>query len=209
VAAGQRRNATALAIDAAHVRAGWRVPYRWSANDRWADLAEHIQTVVDLRRAVDVLESIGVERITFDGVSWSSTIGAVLAGVEPRIDGYALMVGGTVTGRFLREGQPIFPLNAEPDVVVEDWLALMATVDATQYVGDATSPILFQNGRDDTIVTPEDASAVHAAAGPEHEVRWYDGVGHSMSAELIEDRIRWMRAMWVGPGRCSWRVRRG
>lgn len=186
--------ATALTIDAAHVRAGSLMPYRWSENERWAetDVAEHIQTVVDLRRAVDVLESMGAERIVYDGVSWSSTIGAVLAGVEPRIDGYALMAGGTITGRFLRDGRPVSPLNVEPDEVVEDWLELMASVDATQYVGDATSPILFQNGRDDTTITSEDASTLHAAAGPDHEVRWYDGVGHDLSPELIEDHVRWM-----------------
>src|SRR5690606_34352441 len=92
--------ATAIAIDAPYVRAGRRGPRSLTFTD--TDRYEVIQLGVGLRRAVDVLESKGVERITYDGVSWSADIGTVLAGVEPRIDGFAMMVGGLHVDRFGR-----------------------------------------------------------------------------------------------------------
>lgn len=156
-----------------------------------ADRDEQIQLIADLRRAVDILESMGVEQIVFDGVSWSGGIGALLAGVEPRIDGYSLMLGGRLVDRFVRDGKPIGPLAAQSDDVVEEWLELMGSVDPSQYVGDATAPILFQNGRQDMIVTPESARALHEAAGQSSEVRWYDDP-HEPGPEMVAEHVHWL-----------------
>jgi hypothetical protein len=184
--------ATAIAIDAPYARADrMDTPLLFDETDR----DEMIQLVIDLRRAVDVLESKGIEQITYDGVSWSVDIGGILAGVEPRIDGFSLMVGGLAVERFMRDGSPIGPLAEQPDDDVDAWLRLMATVSAEEFVGDATAPISFQNNRGDTIVTPENAERLHAAAGPDHEVQWYDDspdpAGHDPSLKMIVDHIRW------------------
>ncbi len=179
--------ATVLAIDAPFVRAGReKLPLTFTEADR----DEQIQLIVDLRRAVDVLEAMGAERITFDGTSWGSAIGAVLAGVEPRIDGYALMLGGSIVEFFFRDGRAIFPLNSYPKDAIEKWVDVMSPVDPTQFVGDATTPILFQNGRNDSTVTPESAARLHEAAGPDHEVRWYPDT-HDGSPELVVEHIHW------------------
>lgn len=184
--------ATAIAIDAPYVRADrLSMPLQFDEGDR----AETIQLVVDLRRAVDVLESKGIERVTYDGVSWSADVGAILAGIEPRIDGYALMVGSLVVDRFIRDGAPIGPLAEEDDQTVDNWLNLMATVSAVEFVGDATAPIYFQNNSGDQISTPESAERLHKAAGPDHEVQWYDDSpsadGHAPSLQMVTDHIRW------------------
>jgi dienelactone hydrolase len=179
--------ATALVINAPYVRDGRSdEPYTWTELDR----DEQIQAVVDLRRAVDVLETMGVERITVDGTSWGAGIGALLAGVEPRVDGYALMVGGALVDRFIKDGEPTFPLDQQPDDVVAEWLELMGSVDPTHFVGDATAPILFQNGSNDTTVPPEAVEALHTAAGPDHEVRWYDS-GHEPTLKMLAEHIQW------------------
>jgi dienelactone hydrolase len=184
--------ATAIAIDAPYARADrLDTPLLFDETDR----DETIQLVVDLRRAVDVLESKGIERITYDGVSWSADAGGILAGVEPRVDGFAIMVGGLVIERFMRDGSPIGPLAEQPDDVVDEWLRLMTTVSAEEFVGDATAPISFRNNRGDTIVTPENAERLHAAAGPDHEVQWYDDspdpAGHDMSLQMVVDHVHW------------------
>ncbi|WP_129669886.1 alpha/beta hydrolase family protein [Phytoactinopolyspora endophytica] len=184
--------ATAIAIDAPYARADrMTTPLLFDETDR----DEMIQLVVDLRRAVDVLESKGVKRIAYDGVSWSVDGGGVLAGVEPRIDGYAFMVGSPVVDRFIRNGSPIGPLAEQSEQVINDWLDLMATVSAMEFIGTATAPIYFQNNTSDTISTPESAERLHAAAGPDHEVQWYDDSpsanGHDPSLQMIADHIRW------------------
>jgi dienelactone hydrolase len=184
--------ATAIAIDAPYVRADrMSAPLTFTETDR----EETIQLVVDLRRAVDVLESKGVERITFDGNSWSSDVGVVLAGVEPRIDGYAIMVGSLVVDRFIRDGSPIDALAEQPGDVVEPWLELMSTVSALEFVADASAPIVFRNNSNDTISTPESAERLQAAAGPEFEIEWYDDspdpAGHDMSLQMVLDHLHW------------------
>jgi hypothetical protein len=184
--------ATAIAIDAPYARAGrMAAPLLFDETDR----DETIQLVVDLRRAVDVLESKGIERITYDGNSWSADVGGILAGVEPRVDGFAIMVGGLVVERFMRDGSPIGPLADQPDDVVEEWLRLMATVSAEGFVGAATAPISFRNHLGDIIVTAENAERLHAAAGPDHEVQWYDDspdpADHEPSLQMIIDHLHW------------------
>jgi dienelactone hydrolase len=185
--------ATAIAIDAPYARADRMVtPLLFDETDR----DETIQLVVDLRRAVDVLESKGIEQIAYDGVSWSVDVGGVLAGVEPRIDGFALMVGGLAIERFMRDGSPIGPLAEQPDDDIDAWLRTMATVSAEEFVGDATAPIYFQNNRGDLIVTAENAERLHAAAGPDHEVQWYDDSpdpsDHEPSLQMIVDHLQWL-----------------
>jgi dienelactone hydrolase len=185
--------ATAIAIDAPYARADRMVsPLLFDETDR----DETIQLVVDLRRAVDILERKGIERVVYDGVSWSVDIGGVLAGVEPRIDGFALMVGGLAIERFMRDEAPIGPLAEQHDDDIDEWLRTMATVSAERFVGDATAPIYFQNNRGDLIVTPENAERLHAAAGPDHEVQWYDDspgpADHDPSLQMIVDHIHWI-----------------
>ncbi len=179
--------ATVMAIDAPFVRAG-RVATALTFTE--GDRDEQIQLIAELRRAVDVLESMGAERITFDGTSWGAAIGAQLAGVEPRIDGYALMLGGPIVEFFFRDGKAIFPLNSYPQEDIDTWVEAMSPIDPTLYVGDATTPILFQNGTKDTRVVPESAAKLHEAAGPDHDVRWYPDT-HDGSPELVAEHIHW------------------
>lgn len=179
--------ATALVIDAPYVRAG-RVDDPLTFTE--LDHEEQIQFIVDLRRAVDLLEASGAQRITVDATSWGAAIGALLAGVEPRVDGYALMAGGSPTEFFLRDGEPAFPLDQQPDDVIDTWLTQMDTIDPTRFIADATTPILFQHGRTDQTVTQQAAEALHDAAGPDHEVRWYD-TGHEPNRNMLVDHIQW------------------
>jgi len=184
--------ATAIAIDAPYARADrMSAPLTFTATDR----DETIQLVVDLRRAVDVLESKGIEQVTFDGNSWSSDLGVVLAGVEPRIDGFAIMVGSLVVDRFIRDGSPIDALAEQPADVVEPWLEVMSTVSALEFAGDASAPIVFRNNSNDTISTAESAERLQAAAGPEFQIEWYDDspdpAGHDMSLQMVLDHLHW------------------
>jgi dienelactone hydrolase len=184
--------ATAIAIDAPYARAG-RGYEALTFTD--TDRDEVIQVVVDLRRAVDVLESKGVERMTYDGNSWSADIGAVLAGVEPRIDGFAVMVGGLHIDRFVRNDNHIDVLAMQPDDVADEWLDVMATVSALEFVGGATAPIVFRNNRNDMLVLPESAERLQAAAGPGFEIEWYDDspdpAGHDSSLQMVVDHLHW------------------
>lgn len=184
--------AIAITIDAPFAR--WenrfREPLTWTVQDR----DEQIQLIVDLRRAVDVLLSeIEAGAIGYLGVSYGAAMGGLLAGVEDRIDAFALVVGdgGLVAHLTDDEGRPLGPLSELPEDQASEWLAAMRPVEPALFIGDASAPILLLNGRRDQLVTEADASAYHRAAGPNHEVIWYDA-GHGLNEEAWYKQVRWL-----------------
>jgi len=185
-------NATAITIDAPFAR--WenrfREPLTWTLQDR----DEQIQLIVDLRRAVDVLlTEIESGPIGYLGVSYGAAMGGLLAGVEDRIDAFALVVGdgGLVAHLTDDEGRPLGPLSELPEDQASEWLEVMRPVEPALFIGDASNPILLLNGREDHLVTEADASAYHQAAGPNHEVIWYDA-GHGLNEEAWYKQVHWL-----------------
>lgn len=119
--------------------------------------------------------------------------GGLLAGVEDRIDAFALVVGdGGLVAHFTdNEGKPLGPLGELPEDEADEWLAVMSPVEPALFIGDASAPILLLNGREDQLVTEEDASSFHRAAGPEHEVILYNA-GHGLNDEAWHKQVRWL-----------------
>jgi dienelactone hydrolase len=181
-----------IAIDAPFARFGnrFREPLTFTRQD--AD--EQIRLIVDLRRAVDVLLSeIESGPIGYLGISYGGAMGGLLAGVEDRIDAFVLAVGdgGLVAHHTDEEGQPLGPLSELSEDESSEWLEVMRPLEPALFVGDASAPILFVNGRADQLSTQADAIAYHEAAGPNHEVNWYDA-GHGLTSEAWDDQMRWL-----------------
>jgi dienelactone hydrolase len=147
-----------------------------------------VQGVVELRRAVDLLQSlpqVDDDRIGFVGYSAGARTGAILAGVEPRIKGFVFMSGGEDSvDEFMRlvdEGD-----RAEVRPLLDD-------TDGLKYIAQASpSKLLFQAGRKDKVV-PKDALQTLIRAGSEpKEVRWYDA-GHDLAVPKAQnDQLEWL-----------------
>ena len=109
----------------------WPTVFRGEQDGR-----EHIQLIIDLRRAVDVLLvrfDIDPQRLAYVGSSYGGAMGGLLAGVEDRIKAYALEVGdGGLVTHF--SGAMIMGL---PDQVRRDRLAAMWPIEPLHYVGCA------------------------------------------------------------------------
>ncbi len=92
--------AVSLLIDAPFSRAGEsKREFDSTVTNPEADRDIYIQTVIDLRRGVDLLVSrsdVDLKRIGFVGHSYGAHTGAVLAGVEKRIKAYVIMAGAPV-----------------------------------------------------------------------------------------------------------------
>lgn len=182
--------ATAIVIDAPWARDDSRTGDEITFTPQ--DRDEQIQLMIDLRRAVDVLEEHGVDRIGFDGMSYGAAMGALLAGIEERIDAFALLVpDGGLVAHFTHEGRPVFPLNTMSTDEVSAWLEAMEPIEPVHFVGDATAPILIASGRDDEVIPVEDAEALHEAAGGNAEVRWYDA-GHGLNPTAMIEHLEWL-----------------
>jgi dienelactone hydrolase len=55
--------------------------------------ANRVQTVMDLRRGVDLLRQNGAKNVGYVGLSFGASVGAMLSAVEPRIKGFVLAGG--------------------------------------------------------------------------------------------------------------------
>ncbi len=148
-------------------------------NAPFGDSRTHfVQSIVNLRRAVDVVASyrqIDPHRIGYVGHSWGGTLGGILAGVENRIRAFVLMAG--------------FPSYA--DYAKRKDLESFA---GDRYVGHATpAAIFFQFAEADAIVTREAAERYFDAASEPKTIRWYPQATHKFrNEEARADRLKWL-----------------
>jgi dienelactone hydrolase len=146
-----------------------------------------IDAVVDVRRAVDVLQSLDYvdeERIGYVGWSAGARTGAIAAGVDHRIQAFDLLGGGALP---VSASVANAPRSARPRL-----RALLNKTDPLRYAAHAApSALLFQDGRQDEVV-PRNALAGLAQAGSKpKEVRWYDS-GHAPSDAAWADSLAWL-----------------
>ncbi len=99
--------AVVLTISAPSARISGRDWITFTPQDR----EEQIQLMVDLRRGVDLLtqhEKVDPSRLGYIGYSYGAAMGGLLAGIEPRIKAYGLMVGdGGLVNHFTDESEPV------------------------------------------------------------------------------------------------------
>jgi uncharacterized protein len=156
-------------------------PDSYDMRDAW------VQTVVDLRRAVDYLESrtdIDKTKIGYLGVSMGGMLGAVLGGVESRISCFFLAVpgGGIVSAVKHIDKYPLlkerFSVQITPEVLkrVED---IAEVIDPIYFVGGIQPrPFVIIVGNHDEIIPAEMSSAlIEAAHATPEQVKRLDS-GH-------------------------------
>ena len=185
-----RSGCLVLAISAPWARSVPMDPMTMTAKDR----ENQIQLIQDLRRGVDLLRSfpeVDSERLAYLGVSYGGAMGGLLAGVERRIEAYALVVGdGGLVAHMTSPGDEIPP----EDVTEEEWLAwveAMAPIEPIRFVAHARpAHLLFQNGKTDRLVPAADAEAYQAAASEPKTLMWYEG-GHAVDGARLRDQALW------------------
>ena len=160
------------------------------------DREEQIQLMVDLRRGVDLLTTharVDPSRIGYVGYSYGAAMGGLLAGLEPRIKAYGLMVGdGGLVNHFTDEAGPIGGFEQFDPAIRERWLEAMEPIEPIYYVGHASpSALFFQNARYDRLVTEEDALAYQAAGSEPKKVEWYES-GHGLPEQAFVDMVDWL-----------------
>ena len=198
-----RAGAVVLLIDAPFARPGRRKgpPLSFTPRDR----DEHIQLIVDLRRAIDLLlqrPDVDAERIAYHGFSYGAMIGGLLAGVEERIAAYALVVGdGGLVQHFTGIDDRGGPVDEMPVDEREAWLAVMEPLESIYFVGYAApAALLFQSGRNDDLVPQADAERFQDAGSEPKTVLWYDS-GHQLPPEAECDAAVWLAELIaIDPG---------
>jgi dienelactone hydrolase len=127
-----------------------------------------IQEIVDLRRMVDLIGTLGyvdAKRIAYTGLSLGARYGAFLAGAEPRIKAFDLQSG--------RAG------------------SFAADLDELTWIRRAHADFLFQLGRHDELIPRAALLSLARAAPKPKTIRWYDA-GHGLNTAALRDQLRWL-----------------
>jgi cephalosporin-C deacetylase-like acetyl esterase len=195
-----KAGAVSLLIDAPFSRAGEsKRDFDPKVTRPQDDLNIYIQTVVDLRRGVDLLLSRGrvdPNRIGFIGHSYGAHSGAVLAALEKRIKAFVIMAGSPSLTEFLRTSTIpaiVETRNSLTQEQRENYFSTLALVDPINYIGHVRPSALFlQFGKKDSFPTEEKAALYAKAASSPKLVKTYDA-GHELNDEARRDRARWLR----------------
>jgi poly(3-hydroxybutyrate) depolymerase len=185
-----RKGAIVVGIDAAFARRNAREPLSFTVRDS----VEQVQTIVDFRRLVDILSArpdVDATRLAYVGISYGGAMGAVLAGVEPRLAAYALAVGDLGFVAHFREPDGTLggPLTDVPAAQRDRWVAAMEPVSGTTFFPRAEGHKLFlQNNTKDEAVRPHVARSFHAAAPRGAQIRWYES-GHRLTPAHYYDQL--------------------
>lgn len=195
-----KAGAVALLIDAPFSREGEsRRDFDPTVTKPEADRDIYVQTVVDLRRGVDLLLSradVDSKRLGFIGHSYGAHTGAILAGVEKRVRAFVIMSGAPSLTEFLRNSSVpaiVETRNSLTKEQQERYFTTLAAVDPINYIGHARLAALFlQFGKKDAYPAEQVAARYAQAASEPKLVRFYDA-GHELNDEARRDRAAWLR----------------
>jgi len=143
-----------------------------------------IQTVIDLRRAVDYLKTrddLDTTRLTFVGFSLGSYEGTVFTSIDKRIKAVILVVCGSFEPTFA-------PLKMLPE-----YRELSVILDPARYIKKiAPRPLLMVNATQDAVIPKEGARKLFEVAEEPKEQIFVDE-GHVISQEaLVPIIVKWL-----------------
>lgn len=192
--------AVSLLIDYPWVRpAPWRrnVPnFAQPETDR--DI--YIQTVIDLRRGIDLLQSlpsVDSDRIAYIGHSYGAQWGAILSAIDKRLKTVVLIGGvGAQEDIYLASDDPDFVefRKSIPKEQLDKYLEVTGVLDAIRYVPySAPTPLLFQFARYERYFDQESMLRYAQAASEPKTVKWYN-TGHELNdIQALIDRAEWLQ----------------
>jgi dienelactone hydrolase len=159
----------------------------------------YIQTVIDLRRGIDLLSSrpdVDPKRLGFVGYSFGAHTGAVLAGVEKRARAYVIVSGAPSLTEFLRTSTIpaiVETRNSLTKQQQDNYFTILSSVDPINYIPHAAPSALFlQFGKKDKYPSIETQAPYGNAASDPKMVKTYDA-GHDLNDEARRDRAEWLR----------------
>lgn len=164
------------------------------------DVTKFRQTIVDLRRGIDLLCSfptVDAKRLSYVGHSYGATWGGVFAGVETRISSYVLIAGLSRSSEWHRSSEhPLAALVRQvlPKEKFDHFISEIEPMDAVHFIDKAApASLLFQFARQDDFISPQQANEYVESANTSKELIWYE-TDHLFTncTRAEEDRMNWL-----------------
>lgn len=143
------------------------------------------QTVFDLRRAVDFLETrpeVDAGRIGFFGISLGGFIGTVFSGIEPRARVPVIALAGAGISILFADG--VIPDPAD------EFLYYIEPLNFVEKI--SPRPLLMINARKDEIVPPAASELLYDRAKQPKKIIWYDTTHRRIpQEEAFGEAVKW------------------
>src|SRR6266496_1156804 len=184
--------------------------YPWDRPEPWHKTVDHfdkpeldreayIQTVIDLRRGIDLLlarKDVDPKRLAYIGHSYGAQWGSILSAVDKRMKTSVLMAGVAESADiFLRGNDPgiVDFRNSRPPGQLERYVQVIGDIDAIHFVGHAAPiPLLLQFANFEQYFDKVSMEHYAAAASGPKKVLYYD-TGHDLNdPQALEDRYDWL-----------------
>jgi len=200
-----KAGAVSLLVDDLDVRPA---PWRRSApgSEPQAVRDNFVQSVVDLRRGIDLLRAradVDPQRIAYVGHSSGAHWGAILSAVDRRLKTVVLMAGVPSETTILLESDDPDYVNfrqTTPKEQLDNYFKTVTSLDAISFVPHARpTPLLFQFARFERYFNEASMQRYAQAASEPKLVLWYD-TGHELNDNrALIDRANWLRR-YIGIG---------
>jgi len=171
----------------------------WAQAEAWGktmgepehDYQEFIKIAKDLRRALDLLNSlpeVDNGRIGYVGHSFGGIFGGLLAGLEKRVSTYVLM---SAVGRFTDVAALNIPtLTGE---ALAQYGQVLQPIEAIYYIDKAApATLFFQFDLEDKGFGREKFEEYVQATSNPKQVKWYQADHYSVNEVGRSDRIKWL-----------------
>lgn len=146
------------------------------------------QNVVDLRRALDVLEAhdeIDAARIAYVGFSMSTFLGVQFVAVEPRVQAACFALGGAGLFHFL--------VSRAPTGRREDQEFVADLIDPLHFAPKiAPRPVLQVNSHTDELVPAVLGHMLHGALNEPKQIIWFEGPHGVIPDEVLAGMRRFL-----------------
>ena len=200
-----KAGAVSLLVDDLDVRPA---PWRRSApgSEPQAVRDNFVQSVVDLRRGIDLLRAradVDPQRIAYVGHSSGAHWGAILSAVDRRLRTVVLMAGVPSETTILLESDDPDYVNfrqTTPKEQLDNYFKTVTSLDAINFVPHARpTPLMFQFARFERYFNEASMQRYVQAASEPKLVLWYD-TGHELNDNrALIDRANWLRR-YIGIG---------
>ena len=143
------------------------------------------QTVFDLRRAVDFIQTrdeLDHERIGYFGISLGGIIGTVFCGVEERVKvPVIVLAGGSLNLMFGMDA-----LSRD----TKDYLSIIDPINFVRMI--SPRPLLMVNAENDDVVPPLTSKLLYKAAKEPKKIIWHPSKHHDLPVDkAYPDGIHW------------------
>jgi dienelactone hydrolase len=166
-------------------------------------ISDRIQTILDMRRAADLLLSrkdVDPARLAYVGHSYNASTGGYLAGVDRRFKAFVLMAGG-LSDKVDLESKEYQDYRLK--VGADKWDAFMAKyawLDPGNFLAYAAPATVFmQYATQERFLTPARARQYAALVSEPKQFKLYEA-NHALNADARRDRVEFLRRqLRLGP----------